>query len=285
MTLASLRREAAALLEKALIENPWLEVQVLAEHTLSLDRTAQLMDSGMEIEPAKANAFLKAVKERCRHVPTAYITGHREFYGLDFLVTRDTLVPRADSETLVEAALAHTRAGARVLDLCTGTGCIGLSIAASMPLSSLTLSDISPGALAVARENARRIMPDTEVRLNEGDLFSGLEGEVYDTIVSNPPYVRLDLRESLSEEVRMEPFLALHDRDEDAMGTLKRIIDKARCHLTKGGFLALECDYRQSEALVRIMAESGYSGCTAWKDLAGLERVVSGIWEGECTNS
>ena len=225
------------------------------------------------------------VRLRASHVPSAYITGHREFYGLDFIVSEDTLIPRPDSEVLVETALEKIEDGECVLDLCTGTGCIGISIASRRHLSRLTLVDISPAALDVARANVRRLLPDADVETVQGDLYAPLAGRRFKAIVSNPPYIRWDLRETLSEEVLKEPVLALHDADADALGIIRRIVAQAPAHLETPGFLAIECDYRQSMPLVQIMHKNGFHDISVRKDLAGLDRVVCGCWEGECTNN
>lgn len=285
MRLDGLRRQLALIIEDAGIENPWLEASVLVDHVLSLDRTAQLLKADMEVDEDRCKALLELAERRASHVPMAYITGHREFYGLDFIVSEDTLIPRPDSEVLVETALEKIEDGECVLDLCTGTGCIGISIASRRRLYRLTLVDISAKALDVARANVRRHLPDAEVEIVEGDLYAPLAGQRFKAIVSNPPYVRWDLRGTLSEEVLKEPVLALHDADEDALGIIRRIVSQAPAHLEVPGFLAIECDYRQSMPLVQIMHKNGFQDISVRKDLAGLDRVVCGCWEGECTNS
>ena len=285
MRLDGLRRQLALIIEDAGIENPWLEATVLVDHVLSLDRTAQILKADMEVDEAECKALLELAHRRAAHVPMAYITGHREFYGLDFIVSEDTLIPRPDSEVLVETALEKIEDGECVLDLCTGTGCIGISIASRRHLSHLTLVDISPAALDVARANVRRLLPDADVETVQGDLYAPLAGRRFKAIVSNPPYIRWDLRETLSEEVLKEPVLALHDADADALGIIRRIVAQAPAHLENPGFLAIECDYRQSMPLVQIMHKNGFHDISVRKDLAGLDRVVCGCWEGECTNS
>ena len=277
MTLAQAKAEALRRLSVAGLEDPVLEVQVLLGH-VGFDRVRQILDAHTPIDDDTLTSLMSLVDRRAARVPMAYLTGHREFYGLDFTVTSDTLIPRPDTETLVEVALsrgAHIPCP-RILDLCTGTGCVGISIAHSIEVSSLTLVDISPRALEVARLNASRILGDScRWRCIEGDLMCNIEDDAFDIMVSNPPYIAPEWMECLSPEVMMEPSLALRDDDDDGLGIERRIVDEAVGHLADGGVLALECDYRQARDLESYMKARGYVDTLVTKDLAGLERVVS----------
>ena len=277
MTLAQARAEAASRLAKAGLEDPTMEVQVLLSH-LGIDRVHQILDAGRELDDVTADRLCALVERRASHEPMAYITGHREFFGLDFIVTPDTLIPRPDTETLVEVALdrAGQDACLRILDLCTGSGCVGISLAHAIGASSLTMVDICQHTLEVARSNASRLLGHScSWQCVEGDLFGPLEGRRYDVIVSNPPYIAPEWMKALSPEVLMEPHLALMDDDEDGLGIERRIVDEAVNHLEDGGLLALECDYRQAHDLESYMRDLGYVDTLVTKDLAGLERVVS----------
>ena len=279
MTLATLKTEAQRLLLENGIEETSLEVFVLAQKAFGYDRAQQIIHCMDEVDDVSAEAFMDLVRLRASHVPSAYITGHREFYGLDFIVTKATLIPRPDSETLVETALKFLEGSkdSCVIDLCTGTGCIGISIAHSIPVRKLILTDISQSALETAKRNADFLIPHQDVSLVQSDLFAGVTEREADIIVTNPPYVCRKYQEGLSPEVRKEPESALFDEDEDGLGIIRRIVMQAGSHLRSGGMLAIECDYRQTAALGRIMLENQFSSIRVANDLSGRGRVVSGV--------
>lgn len=279
MTLATLKTEAQRLLLENGIEETSLEVFVLAQKAFGYDRAQQIIHCMDEVDDVSAEAFMDLVRLRASHVPSAYITGHREFYGLDFIVTKATLIPRPDSETLVETALKFLEGSkdSCVIDLCTGTGCIGISIAHSIPVRKLILTDISQSALETAKRNADVLIPHQDVSLVQSDLFAGVTEREADIIVTNPPYVCRKYQEGLSPEVRKEPESALFDEDEDGLGIIRRIVRQAGSHLRSGGMLAIECDYRQTAALGRIMLENQFSSIRVANDLSGRGRVVSGV--------
>ncbi len=279
MTLATLKTEAQRLLLENGIEETSLEVFVLAQKAFGYDRAQQIIHCMDEVDDVSAEAFMDLVRLRASHVPSAYITGHREFYGLNFIVTKATLIPRPDSETLVETALKFLEGSkdSCVIDLCTGTGCIGISIAHSIPVRKLILTDISQSALETAKRNADFLIPHQDVSLVQSDLFAGVTEREADIIVTNPPYVCRKYQEGLSPEVRKEPESALFDEDEDGLGIIRRIVRQAGSHLRSGGMLAIECDYRQTAALGRIMLENQFSSIRVANDLSGRGRVVSGV--------
>lgn len=279
MTLATLKTEAQRLLLENGIEETSLEVFVLAQKAFGYDRAQQITHCMDEVDDVSAEAFMDLVRLRASHVPSAYITGHREFYGLDFIVTKATLIPRPDSETLVETALKFLEGSkdSCVIDLCTGTGCIGISIAHSIPVRKLILTDISQSALETAKRNADVLIPHQDVSLVQSDLFAGVTEREADIIVTNPPYVCRKYQEGLSPEVRKEPESALFDEDEDGLGIIRKIVRQAGSHLRSGGMLAIECDYRQTAALGRIMLENQFSSIRVANDLSGRGRVVSGV--------
>ena len=285
MTLCALKAEAVRRLKESNIEASALEARLFCSFVLGLDEVSQITNANMEISEEDAKRYLALIEKRAKHIPTAYLTGKKEFYGLDFLVTPDVLIPRSDTETLVDVALGCIRNIERpkVLDLCTGSGCVGIAIASQKKLSSLVLSDISKEALSVASFNAEKNIPSTSFSLVTSNLFDNIQDKDFDLIVSNPPYVRPCDREGLSEEVLNEPHLAIFDSDEDGLGLIRRIVKAAAAHLSPTGCLAIECDSRQTKALSQIMNESGFDCIRTEKDLAGLDRVVSG--EKKCTNS
>lgn len=276
MTLGDLKKKGAEELERANVESPLLEARIFLE-SLGFTTLDQIMSADMEVGKEKEEAFLSLVRMRSDHIPTAYILGHREFHGLNFEVTADTLIPRPDSETLVNAGLEALKNLSRpaILDLCTGTGCIGISVAHEIPLSTLVLSDISPKALETAGRNASALLPETETGLVLSDLFESVSGS-FDLITANPPYISHLWEADLSQEVCKEPRLALFDEAQDGMDTIRRIVRDAPDHLKPGGTLAIECDYRQAESLKQMMKDMHFKDIAIHRDLAGLERVVCG---------
>ncbi len=275
-----------------------VDAWLLLEHVTGLDR-AQYLARAMEpleavCESLRAAEIVQRYREllerRGAHIPLQHLTGEQEFMGLSFLVNEHVLIPRQDTETLVEKALARLRPGMRVLDLCTGSGCIAVSLAKFGqevdPRSAakcagqeicVDATDISPEALAVARENARRL--GAQVRFIESDLFVEIEGK-YDMIVSNPPYIRTSVIGELSEEVRLhEPSLAL-DGSEDGLHFYREITRQSPAYLADGGWLLFEIGYDQAEAVSALMAKAGFAEIRVIRDLAGKDRVAVGRWGG-----
>ena len=276
MRLSELKRETAAILSRNTdVESPSGEAALLLEAFLGITRVRQLMSPDDEINEDDSALILEKAAQRANHIPMAYITGHKEFWGLDFLVNENVLIPRPDTETLVEEALKEIRPGYRVLDMCTGSGAIGISVKASSE-AKVTLSDISPEALRTAGENSRRLVNGT-CRLILSDLFSSIDG-IFDMILTNPPYLTSEWVESVTAEVRKEPLLALLDRDEDGLGIIREIIGQSPSHLTPGGILMIECDYRQTHDCVIILKNTGFEDIRIISDLSGRERVVRGTY-------
>lgn len=276
MRLSELKRETAAILSRNTdVESPSGEAALLLEAFLGITRIRQLMSPDDEINEDDSALILEKAAQRANHIPMAYITGHKEFWGLDFLVNENVLIPRPDTETLVEEALKEIRPGYRVLDMCTGSGAIGISVKAFSE-AEVTLSDISPEALRTAGENSRRLVNGT-CRLILSDLFSSIDG-IFDMILTNPPYLTSEWVESVTAEVRKEPLLALLDRDEDGLGIIRKIIGQSPSHLTPGGILMIECDYRQTHDCVIILKNTGFEDIRIISDLSGRERVVRGTY-------
>lgn len=272
MTLRELLRFGEEYLKERDIADASTDAWFLLEHVTGLSR-AQYLAQAEESAEDIIQSYRELLEQRGRHIPLQHLTGEQEFMGLPFLVNKHVLIPRQDTETLVEEALKRLRPGMRVLDLCTGSGCIAVSLAKLGPDASIDASDISPEALAVARENARRL--DAQVHFIESDLFTGIAGR-YDMIVSNPPYIRTAVIEELAEEVRLhEPIQAL-DGSEDGLRLYREIIRQSPAHLTDGGWLLFEIGYDQAEAVRALMAENGFTEIEVMRDLAGHDRVVSG---------
>jgi release factor glutamine methyltransferase len=282
VTLIEAITRASVKLVAAGISNARLDAEVLLSHIFMRDRAWLITHRDEALDEAKRTLFEAAVNRRARREPLQYITGEQEFWGLDFSVTPDVLIPRPETELVVESALKIIQAAGRpvtIIDLCAGSGCIAVSLAKESGAARIFATDTSARALAVARGNARKHDVSDRIRFLEGDLFGplaelDLHGMV-DLIVSNPPYVRSGDLPALQPEVRdFEPELALIAGPE---GTeiQQRIIDTAPEFLKKDGSLIMEMGQGQSDSLIRIMNDTGrYEIPEIMKDLAGIERVI-----------
>lgn len=281
MTYRSLYEKGKRALEGAGIEEAALDARLLLEFVCHTGRNDLLVHGDREVEAWQEAGYLALTGRRASHIPLQYLMGVQEFMGLEFAVNEHVLIPRQDTEILVEEVMKNLHDGYRVLDMCTGSGCILLSLLHYSNGCSGVGADISPGALETARENARRLQ-ETETVFLQSDLFEKVEGK-FEIIVSNPPYVRTDVIGTLMEEVRLhEPLLAL-DGSEDGLYFYRKIIAAAGDHLCGGGQLFLEIGYDQKEAVTALMEEAGYQEVTAVRDFAGLYRVVYGtLFSGSC---
>ncbi|MCY4528589.1 MAG: peptide chain release factor N(5)-glutamine methyltransferase, partial [Chloroflexi bacterium] len=222
----------------------------------------------------------RMVGRRVEGEPLSYITGHREFYGLDFVVTPDVLVPRQETEFLVEAVLEYARSRAgdenslTIADIGTGSGCIAVALSAHLPKATVYATDVSQEALRVTGENVQRHGLGERVHLRHGDLFEALDGPV-DVVVSNPPYLSTDEATDLPQDVQREPSVALVGGS-DGMDVLRRLVAEAREYVKPGGLLALEIDPRRLGAVESLARKSfADSEVAVVKDHAGLDRVVT----------
>ena len=222
--------------------------------------------------------YEELLRERGKRIPLQHLTGEQEFMGLSFTVNDRVLIPRQDTELLAEEALKRLRPGARVLDLCTGSGCIAISLKKIRADLDVTASDLSGQALEIARENAKRLM--TDIDFVQSDLLEELSG-AFDMILSNPPYIPTKTIDTLMEEVRFhDPKMAL-DGGADGLFFYRRIIAESKSHITLGGWLIFEIGHDQGETVSHMMMEGSYTGVRVIKDLSGLDRVVVGTWHKE----
>jgi len=252
---------------------PPIEAQALAAHALGLSRATLLAEPERVLVREDARRAERLFLRRRTGEPVAYLTGEREFYGLPFKITPDVLIPRPETELLVDLALELAPEGARVLDLGTGCGAIAVAIAHEMPGSEVWATDASPGALAVARENARR--HGAHVQFVASDWLATLGGERFDVIVSNPPYVAEGDAHLERGDLRYEPRAALVGGT-DGLDCIRRIVADAQSHLVPSGWLLLEHGYDQAERLRSLFAIYGYIDVQSLPDLAGLPRVTGG---------
>ncbi|MEW6105880.1 MAG: peptide chain release factor N(5)-glutamine methyltransferase [Bacillota bacterium] len=291
VTVRDALRVATERLVEAGIPTPRLDAEVLLAHVLGTRREHLYAHPERRLDAGEYAAYQAALERRLTRLPVAYITGRKEFMSLEFLVDENVLIPRPETETLVEAVIERLRGheaeardggGGRapviVADVGTGSGAIAVSIAWFVRHASLIAVDISPGALRVARENARRHGVEDRIKFLEGDLLSplagrGLEGRIY-AVVSNPPYLSRRMMASLPPEVAKEPRVALAG-GEAGLDFAQAILDGARAYLAADGFVALEVGHDQAETVRRLAVdEFGYGGVDVIRDYAGVERVV-----------
>jgi release factor glutamine methyltransferase len=272
-------------LTKRGFESARLEADLLVANALTVKRLALYLDLDRPLEDQELRTIRALVERRRAFEPIAYILGEREFYGRSFEVNKDVLIPRPDTETLVEQTLLCVRAreGAeRVLDLCTGSGAVALTLAAELKERAVVATDISPGALAVTARNAERLGVKERVELRQGDLFAALpEGERFAAISVNPPYIGADEMATLAPDVRdHEPHLAL-DAGADALVFYRRLAAEAPRYLASGASLLVEVGYTQAAAVCALFEAAGLLDVRSVKDLAGTERVVIGRYANE----
>lgn len=270
-------REAIGLGEKILImagiADAKTDAWMLLEMAAKIDRNYYYMHMDDEITKEQLEEYEWVLKKRSEHIPLQYIVGETEFMGLPFKVNSSVLIPRQDTETLVEEALKVAKPGMKVLDMCTGSGCIIISILHYGKELEGYASDISRHAINVAKENAK--LNQVAVSFETGDLFDHIKGK-YDIIVSNPPYIRTEEIAKLMPEVQnFEPYDAL-DGKEDGLFFYRRIVEQAGNYLNPGGHLLFEIGYDQGEDVSELMEQAGFKNVRVIKDLAGNDRVVTG---------
>ena len=267
-------------LGKAGLDNVKDDAWYLFEETFNMKRAEYILNKDQEADTNKVSKFFEQIRKRTSNKPLQYITGHQEFMGLDFDVNENVLIPRLDTEVLVETALniikKINKEKIRILDLCTGSGCIAISLKKlSEKKVEITASDISAKALEVAKINAKK--NDENIEFIESNLFENIEGK-YDIIISNPPYIKSKEVLDLMEEVRSyEPNLAL-DGGEGGLDFYNKITKESVKFLNNYGFLLYEIGYDQSEDIKKIFKDNSFKEIEVLKDLAGLNRVAKGIY-------
>ena len=277
MEYAALYRMGVERLAAAGIEEAKLDARLLLEELCGTDRNDLLVHGDRPVTEQQEKSYVNQIELRSRHIPLQHIMGYQEFMGLRFKVTPDVLIPRQDTETLVEEVLKNLHDGMRILDLCTGSGCILLSLLRYSNDCVGVGADLSKKALAVAEENAGAL--ELMAEFVQGDLFEPVTGK-FEIIVSNPPYIPSNVIPTLMEEVREhDPLMAL-DGKEDGLYFYREIIGQASEYLYPGGMLFLEIGCEQAEAVTELMKNAGYRDVTVCKDLAGHDRVVSGRYGG-----
>lgn len=285
MTLQQLLNEGIEQLIESGVPDPELDGKYLLMEAFGLNASELLLRRGQELDAGEAYgavpSFYDMIVRRCNRIPLQYILGAQGFMGLEFYVDARVLIPRQDTEDLVELVLKeHPEKEKRVLDMCTGSGCIAVSLAVLGGYRQVTAADVSDGALEVAKENARRLGVSDRVRCVAANMFDreeaikGADGEGYDIIVSNPPYIPTDVITGLQPEVKdYEPRMAL-DGMRDGLCFYRILAEESRRFLRNGGSIYFEIGYDQGEAVSRLLCEAGYTDITVVKDTPGLDRIV-----------
>ncbi len=269
---------------------PTLDCDLLLARAIGSDRAYAIAHPERTLTPSEEATFIASIRSRAEGLPVAYITGVKEFWSLPFLVNQSVLIPKPDTETLVERALAvlsqsegpavPINPAVRVLDVCTGSGCVAIALKHDIPALDITATDVSADALAVARENAIRILgPAHDIRFVEGNLRAGLppprEGTEYDLIVSNPPYVPSKTARDLLLDGRGEPLLAL-DGGDDGLDLARSLADAALPVLRRGGKLLMEAGEYNAKDAAGYLSTRGFVAIVIHRDLSGQERIVEG---------
>jgi len=282
-TWAQVLAEGQKRLQDAGIAEYNLDAWYLFEHAFGINRMQYFMCSVQKAEPAEEalREYEEGILRRAKREPLQHILGTQEFMGLEFYVNRHTLIPRQDTETLVETVLAaHKEKGVKLLDMCTGSGCIAISLAAHGGYVHVEAADISVEALNVAEKNAEKIL-NGGIRFRHSDLFSAFDPDTdkFDIIVSNPPYIPSDVIEELEPEVRdFEPRSAL-DGTADGLFFYEKLAEECGRFLTENGSVYFEIGHDQGEAVENLLRTHGFKDTKTIKDLAGNDRVVCGRWQ------
>jgi release factor glutamine methyltransferase len=282
VTLREALTAAVSRLTAANAPSPRMNAELLLMFTLGCDRAYLYGHPERELTDGEQRHYDEVLAERARGVPAQYITGHQEFWGMDFIVTPAVLIPRPETEHVIETVLRLELAGGgarptqtvRIVDAGTGSGCIALALAKELPEAEIHATDISSAALEIARANAARLQLEARVCFHEGDLLQGFEPSTLDFVVSNPPYVGESEEDQVQLEVRkFEPRQAVF-AGPTGLEVISRLIQQARVALQPGGWLVMEISGSIAEEVQRLMA--GWNDVQVTNDLQGIQRVISG---------
>ncbi len=265
------------LLKENNIDEPILKTRIILANILNESKEYLIIHEKDELSKDLEKLYITNIQKICNGIPLQYIINKQEFMGLEFYVDENVLIPQPDTEILVEEVIDISKREDKknILDLCTGSGAIGISIANSISECNITLSDISRDALEVAKENCIKHKAEDRVNIIQSDLFENIdENNKFDIIVSNPPYIKTDVIKTLDKEVQNEPILAL-DGGEDGLKIYRRIVNEAYKFLENDGYLCLEIGYDQKDEVIKLIEQiSEYKEIYSKKDLSGNDRVV-----------
>ena len=272
MTIREALVSAERMLAEAGVPDPHIDAQWMLESVTGLSRMQQKLQSAKELTPEQEQRFSSLLLSRANREPVQYLLGEQYFYGLKFSVTPDVLIPRQETEELCEWGLSFLKKHPvpRVLDLCTGSGAIAVTLAHNCARAEVTASDLSGGALKVAQKNAAA--NGVNVRFVQGDLWEPLDGLTFDLILSNPPYIPSADCETLQPEVMREPRMAL-DGGADGLDFYRRIADGAKEHLNPGGMIAVELGIGEAQDVAEMFRRAGLTDVEIRKDIYGVERM------------
>ena len=269
---------ATSELEKAGVDTPRLDAEVLLAYVLNVRRLALYINMEKNLKDEQVARYRNLIRGRMDRVPVAYLTGHKEFMGLNFAVTPDVLIPRPETEILVQGVIEHMQEfnhDLKLADIGAGSGAICISILKFVDNATAAAVDISKNAIDVAQFNAAKFHVDDRINFYEGNLFEPLEGQTFDIIISNPPYITAEEFKTLQPEIETEPHIAL-DGGADGLNFYRKIIDDAPKFLNAGGLLAFEIGMNQAAAVQQLIKDNGnFKNTQVWKDLARLDRVVA----------
>ncbi|WP_143319967.1 peptide chain release factor N(5)-glutamine methyltransferase [Clostridium sp. HBUAS56010] len=282
LSMQSLLEEGTEALEKAGVEEASLDAKYLLFEAFQTDMTHFLLDRNQtQVQEEAVSKYRSMVQLRSKRIPLQQIIGRCEFMGLEFYINEHVLIPRQDTETLVELILKDYKGKQpEVLDMCTGSGCIAISLSRLGTFDHVTAVDISKDALEVAKKNAEVLVGPGQIRFIESDLFSSFEKEMkFDIIVSNPPYIPTQVISGLQPEVKdYEPMLAL-DGMEDGLYFYRHLIVGAKAFLKHGGAVYFEIGYDQAESVKSLFCDAGFKELRVVRDAAGLNRVVCAVFK------
>ena len=273
MTINEIKKQCIYILKQKNIEDGALKAKVIIANALKVNKEYLITHDNEELEEKIVNKTIQDINELILGQPIQYITKNQEFYGLNFYVDKNVLIPQPDTETLVEEVIniAKKIEEPQILDLCTGSGAIAISIKKNIQKARLTASDISNKALEVAKINKEK--NNVEIDLIESDIFKNIN-QKFNIIVSNPPYIKTDVIYTLDKEVQKEPKIAL-DGGQDGLYFYRIIINEAYKYLDDNGYLCLEIGYNQKEDVINLIEKSGkYNNIYSKKDLAGNDRII-----------
>lgn len=274
MTIGEVQKSGIERLQRAKVEEAMLKAKLLLAYVLKKPKEYLLTHSEEEMNSKEIDDFYEGIQKLEENFPLAYVIHHKGFMKLDFYVDENVLIPRPDTETLVEVILSKCpeKKRRKILDLCTGSGAIAISLAKYLPQSSVVGIDISKEAIKIAKQNANK--NEVKVSFMESDLWEKVEKKQWDVIVSNPPYIESNVIRNLQPEVQKEPQIAL-DGGEDGLDFYRNIISKAADYLKDDGIIAVEIGYQQAEKVVELFEkEKCYDIIEVIKDLAGNNRVI-----------